>query len=291
MLKSMTGYGTSHGKIGSRRIVVEAKSVNHKFCEVSLHIPSRYSALETKITDFTRSYFSRGRIDIYIRDENTSGSYDSAKIDVARLKAYHRELVRAAKLLKIPPEVKLDTLLGLPQVVVIEEIVDLEKSWRALKPLLKLAFDSQEKMRKKEGAAVGRFFEQQIKILEKETKTVVSLVPENVRHHHKQFEERIRRLTSETDFDSQRLAQEVAYFVDRTDISEELHRLKCHIGHFGDILKAAGPVGRKLDFLLQEMNREVNTLSAKSQNALISQSVVECKHVLEKMREQVQNVE
>jgi len=291
MIKSMTGYGMARGKVGSRSIVVEAKSVNHKFCEISPHIPSRFSGLETRIIDFTRTFFKRGRVDVYVRDEPSPDAHDSVKIDIPLLKAYYKELKRAAKALKLSSEINLETLLTFPQVVLTDEVEDLEKAWRKIKSLMKAACESLQKMRAREGAAIGRFFDQQLGVLLKESKAIESLVPSNVKNFQKQLEDRIHRLYADTELDSHRLAQEVAYFVDRTDISEELHRLKHHVVHFRKITKGAGPVGRKLDFLLQEMNREVNTLSAKSQSAVISQHVVECKHILEKMREQVQNVE
>lgn len=291
MVKSMTGYGVWNGKIGPKRISIETKSVNHKFCEVNLRIFPRYSSLEGPIVEFAKSYFNRGRVDIFIRDQSGIEGHAPAKIDTDRLKEYHQKLKRVAKNLNLDSKINLDTLLSLPQVVVPEEEEDLEKFWRKLRVGIKSAFDSLEKMRNKEGKSIGIFLEKQIRVMLKEIKSIEILVPKNVKIHQGNLEERIRKLASSVEFDEQRLAQEIAYFVDRTDISEELQRLKQHIKHFGEVLKEKVPLGRKLDFLLQEMNREVNTLSSKAQNATISGHVVECKHALEKMREQVQNVE
>jgi uncharacterized protein (TIGR00255 family) len=291
MLKSMTGYGMAQGKVAAKRVIVEAKSVNHKFCEINLRLAPRYSILEGKIVEFGKSYFSRGRIDILVKEEFHGSSTAAAKIDLNKLKAYHRALKSAAKALKIQEDVRLDTLLDLPQVLIIEEDEDPETLWKQLRPLLKTAFLSLEKMKIREGDGIEEFFKHSLELLRKEVISIEKWVPKNIELHRGQLSERIQKLSNGIEVDPQRLAQEIAYFVDRSDISEELQRLTHHLAHFKEILQGKDPIGRKLDFLLQEINREVNTLSAKAQNAEISRRVVECKHTLEKMREQVQNVE
>lgn len=291
MVKSMTGYSVVQGKVGPRRLTVETKSVNHKYCEVNPRIPPRLSPLEGKILEFTKSFFHRGRIDVHLREEAWEGSALPARIEMGSIKAYHRELKKVAKALGISAEVKLDTLLNLPHVVVSQEEGNIERLWRQLKVLLGKAFEAVEKMRAKEGKTIDSFLRKQLDYLNRQVKTIETMVPENVAYHQSQLEGRIQKLTASAEMDPVRLHQEVAYFVDRTDISEELQRLKAHQKHFLEILKSKGPIGRKLDFLLQEMNREINTLSSKAQNAVISKYVVEGKHALERMREQVQNVE
>jgi len=291
MIKSMTGYGIVQGKVGGRRVVIETKSVNHKFCEVNLRLSQRFSVLEGKIAEAAKSFFSRGRIDILVKEEAVQPGEGNARIDLDRLKAYHKSLKAAALALKLPGDLRLETLITLPDVLITEEPLDLESLWRQLESLLRKSFVALEKMRQKEGLAIAKFFRDELKFLSGEVQAVEKIVPGNVEHHRQQLNERVARLASGVELDPQRLAQEVAYFVDRTDISEELQRLKHHIAHFGEILDEQGPLGRKLDFLLQEMNREANTLSAKAQSAEISQKVVNCKHCLEKLREQVQNVE
>ena len=291
MIKSMTGYGIVQGKVGERRIVVETKSVNHKFCEVNLRLSQRYSVLEGKIAEAAKGFFSRGRIDILIKEEAAQPGAGKVRIDLARLKEFHKVLKEAAQALKMPGDLRLETLLTLPDVLLTEEPLDLESLWKQLEALLQKSFIALEKMREKEGLGIAQFFKNELKTLSAEVREVEKVIPGNVEHHQRQLRERISKLSNGVELDPQRLAQEVAYFVDRTDISEELQRLKHHIAHFGDVLAEQGPLGRKLDFLLQEMSREANTLSAKAQSAEISQKVVNCKHGLEKLREQVQNVE
>jgi TIGR00255 family protein len=291
MLKSMTGYGVVQGKLGSRRVAIETKSVNHKFCEINLRLSPRYTFLEGKIAEFTKSRFNRGRIDVLIKEESPNAPKGPVKVDMERLKGFYQDLKKAAKVLKIPGEITLSSLLNLPQVLLTEEEEDLEAIWKELQPLLKASFVSLEKMRVREGQGISRFFTQHLAQFAKEIQAIEAWVPKNVELHRVQLLDRIQKLSTGVELDPQRLSQEVAYFVDRSDISEELQRLESHVAHFRELLGGREPVGRKLDFLVQEMNREVNTLSAKAQNAEISRRVVECKHLLEKMREQVQNVE
>jgi len=291
MLKSMTGYGVVQGKVGTKHVVVETKSVNHKFCEVNLRLSQRYVPLEGRIIEYTKSFFSRGRIDVLVRDEPHPSDLGLAKIDLKRLGGYYDTLKKAAAKLKIKDDIAMSTLLALPDVIVTHEEEALEKTWTALKPLLKVSYESLEKMRQKEGGSLTKFLKTQLELLEGESQWIEKRIPENVETHRKNMAERVSKIINGLEIDPQRLAQEVAYFVDRSDISEEMFRLATHIKHFHNLLGNEGEIGRKLDFLLQEMNREVNTLSAKAQSAEISQHVVECKHLIEKMREQVQNVE
>lgn len=291
MLQSMTGYGSAKGKIDNRLVLIEVKSVNHKFCEISLRASQKYSVLDGRILELAKSFFSRGRIEISIKEYVQETGSSEAKIDLSKLRSYHRTLKKAARLLKINDDISMDTLIHLPNVLKIEEEEDVEKFWLRLSPLLKNSFVSLEKMRKKEGAATGRFLTSQLEKLKTETAWIKKQVVGNVDRHQKNLNDRLAKLLAVNQVDPQKLAQEVAFFADKTDVSEELQRLEQHGTHFSELLQSKEAVGRKFDFLLQEMNREVNTLSAKAQDAMISRHVVECKHLLEKMREQVQNVE
>lgn len=290
MLKSMTGYGQAQGKVTTRRLQIAIKSVNYKYCEVHTRLPNAYSNWERQIAQVAKTYIKRGRLDISIREETTTAAPLSLKVDRSRLKALHQELSQAAKSCRIPAELNLKDLLGFNQVFVVEK--DIPKNvWSDLNKLLQQALQSLERMRTKEGKSTETFLKTQLKLLAQSTKWIQHQVPKILKDYQNQLEERIAKLTQNISVDPQRLSQEVAFFVDRTDISEELDRLQAHISHFSPLLQTNGPVGRKLDFLLQEMNREVNTLSAKIQNAAVSQKVVDCKHILERMREQVQNLE
>lgn len=290
MLKSMTGYGQAHGKVAGRSFQIEVKSVNYKYCEVNVRLPNAYLMWERAVVELAKSYVSRGRVDVFIREETAAKAPLNLKVDRPRLKVLYQELHQAAKACKVPSDLTLKDLLSFSQAFVVEKDIP-EDFWEGLAKLLHQALNALNRMRSLEGKTTAIFLKEQLNLLTQEVQWIQARVPEVLKEYHKQLEQRIAKLTQEVAFDPQRVAQEVAFFVDRTDISEELDRLASHGKHFRQLLGVAGPLGRKLDFLLQEMNREVNTLSAKIQNAAVSQRVVECKHILERMREQVQNLE
>ncbi|MCE9624731.1 MAG: hypothetical protein K8R69_04630, partial [Deltaproteobacteria bacterium] len=172
MIKSMTGYGIVQGRVGGRRVVVETKSVNHKFCEVNLRLSQRFSILEGKIAEAAKSVFSRGRIDILIKEEAVQPGEGTVRIDLAKMKDYHKALKGAAQALKLSTDLSLDTLLALPDVVITEEAIDVESLWRELEGLLKKSFAALEKMRQKEGVGIAAFFKDETKVLSQEVETV-----------------------------------------------------------------------------------------------------------------------
>lgn len=289
-MKSMTGYGMGEFRFKKRRILFEVKTVNHRFCEVNLRLPSRFYSLESDLTEFTKRNFSRGRVDIFIREigGNGKGRVKVAEDVLERYLQILKKLSRKAKQNQLP---HLETLLNLPQVIVVEEEEeDLREALAHFKRCLNQVFSKVEKVREKEGKGLEKDFSDRLDLLEDFTRRIEEKIPEMIQEYQARLKDRIEKLISQIP-DEWRLAQEVAYFVDRTDVSEEIQRLKSHLDHFREVLKEKGPVGRKLDFILQEINREINTLGAKAQHSMVSKWVVTCKHELEKMREQVQNVE
>jgi uncharacterized protein (TIGR00255 family) len=253
MAKSMTGFGQARGKIQGRRVSIELKSVNHKYCEVNLRIPSRYFILEPRIAELIKKYFQRGRIDVFVRDEGFSGNQAPLRIDRQKLKEFYRELRGAATALNLKSPIDMNTLLGFPHMFLVEEEEDSEKYWSGLRPLLKESLNSLDKMRVKEGGGITSFLSQQLKLLDQEIQQIERNVPAILNNHQVQLRERIAKLTQDIQLDSNRLAQEAAHFVDRTDISEELQRLR-PIGNILQMIKSCNP-GAKTDFL-QEMMRE-----------------------------------
>ncbi|MDX1386556.1 MAG: YicC/YloC family endoribonuclease, partial [bacterium] len=229
MLKSMTGYGSAMGVVGSHRLSVEVKSVNHKYCEVNFRIASAYASLESRVVEMAKNHFKRGRIDVFVRGDYQNGLGAPLHLDVKKLKNFHGELIKASKALKISPNIDLNTLLAFPQMVMVEEEEDLNRFWKGLEALLKKAFSNLEKMRNREGKGISSFLMEQLKFLAKEVKWIEGKVPKTVQGHQEHLEDRIKKITQNLELDPIRLAQEVAYFVDRTDISEELQRLDDHI--------------------------------------------------------------
>ncbi len=289
-MKSMTGYGMGEVKWKSGKITFEVKTVNHRFCEVNFRLPSRYYPLEAALLEFTKNSFSRGRIDIFIRESGTK-KRGKVRVDQEQLGQYLQILKKLSSEIKLNTLPQLENLLTLPQVIVVEdEEEDLQKVLELFKKSLKQVFLNVEKVREREGNKLKEAFFEHLEKIEQVIRKTEKAIPEMVQEYQNRLKEKISKLVEQTP-DEWRLAQEVAYFVDRTDVSEEIQRLNSHIDHFKEVLKEKGPIGRKLDFVLQEMNREVNTLGSKVQTSSISKSVVICKHELEKMREQVQNVE
>lgn len=286
----MTGYGMGEVKYKSGKITFEVKTVNHRFCEVNFRLPNRYYPLESALLEFTKNSFSRGRIDIFIRESGTK-KRGKVKVDQEQLGQYLQILKKLRSEIKLSSPPQLENLLSLPQVIVVEdEEEDLQKILELFKKSLKQVFLNVEKVREREGSKLKEAFFEHLKTIEQVVLKTEQKIPEMIQEYQTRLKEKISKLVEQTP-DEWKLAQEVAYFVDRTDVSEEIQRLNSHIDHFKEVLKEKGPIGRKLDFVLQEMNREVNTLGSKVQTSSISKSVVICKHELEKMREQVQNVE
>jgi len=289
-MKSMTGYGAAETTAGHKKLYVEVRTVNHRFCEVNFRLPSHLFSLETELLDFTKKCFQRGRIDIQVR-EKSEGVKAKVRIDEAQLETYIKLHQKIAKKLKVKNAPQVEDLLTLPKVLVLEEEeAQLKDFVSPLKKALTQAFKNVDQMRLKEGREIQKTFQKHLSLLEAYVEKVQSQIPKMLEDYKLRLKERIEKLSSQN-LDEWRLSQEIAYYVDRTDVAEELQRLSSHLQHFSDVLKEEEPVGRKLDFLLQEMNREINTLGSKAQNSLVSQWVVCCKHELEKMREQVQNVE
>lgn len=289
-MKSMTGYGTGEYKGKYKQFSFEVKTVNHRFCEVNLRLPPRFYHFEGELSEFTKKNFKRGRIDIFIR-ENGSNNRGRVKIDESQLDHYFKVIQKFNKRLKVKENPRLEYLLGLPHVVSLEDDEeDLKVLLNHFKKTLSAVFQKVEKMREKEGEGVRKELEHRLDLIAKHVHAIQESVPELIADYQARLRERIEKLSQQSP-DEWRLAQEVAYFVDRTDVAEELQRLESHLKHFREVTREKDAVGRKLDFILQEINREINTLGAKSQHSQTSKHVVACKHELEKMREQVQNVE
>lgn len=289
-MKSMTGYGTGEFKGKYKQFSFEVKTVNHRFCEVNLRLPPRFYHFEGELTEFTKKHFKRGRIDIFIR-ESGSNNRGRVRIDESQLEHYLKVMQKFNKKLKSKETPRLEYLLNLPHVVILEDNEeDLKVLLNHFKKTLSTVFEKVEKMREKEGGGVRKDLEFRLDLIKNHIQIIEQKIPEIISDYQSRLKDRIEKLSQQSP-DEWRLAQEVAYFVDRTDVAEELQRLESHLKHFKEVTKEKDAVGRKLDFILQEINREINTLGAKSQHSETSKQVVACKHELEKMREQVQNVE
>ena len=237
---------------------------------------------------------ARGRLTVKVSLHAADGAASGrVRLNGSLAKAYARELNRLARELKLAGPVTLETLMRAPGVLQTDaELTDVERFWPAVQKALKKALDGMIRMREREGAHLAKDLQKRIAIIRKSVERVQKQAPSVVKHYQEHLRERIRNAGLEMPaLDDERLAKEIVYFTDRTDISEELTRLHSHFQQFEDCLRSNEPVGRTLDFLAQEMNREVNTVGSKANDSLISREVVALKAELEKFREQVQNVE
>jgi uncharacterized protein (TIGR00255 family) len=293
-MKSMTGYGRGDCSQDGFKITVELSSVNRKQSEISVNLPREMEMLEAPIRDLINRYIARGRLTVRV-GLHAGASKLSARmhLNVPLAKAYARELDRLSRQLKLPGPVTLDHLARAPGVFQTDEqIAEEEDFWPAVEKALTKALQSVVKMREREGAHLARDLAQRITAMRKAVAQIQKHAPGVAERYRQQLIERIKSAGLETPrAEDDRLLKEVVYFADRSDISEELTRLESHFQQFDDGLKSKEPVGRMLDFLAQEMNREVNTIGSKANDSLISREVVILKAELEKFREQAQNVE
>ena len=294
MMKSMTGYGRGECTAKGASITVELNSVNRKQAEVSLSVPSELESIEPDLRDLILASVSRGRVSGRVVLQYTGSSRASAvAVNETQAKAYRRELSKLAKSLEIPDNLSMEGLLRLPGVLENAQPALDAKAFRApIKSALGQALEGLLSMREKEGGNLGRDLAKRLAKLRRIVKRVAKLAPDVLKHHRERLIERLKKTNVEVpDMDDDRLLREIVYYTDRTDITEELTRLGSHFVQLEECLSDVVPVGRKLDFLAQEMFREINTIGSKANDANISSEVVTLKTELEKIREQVQNVE
>ena len=291
-MNSMTGYGRGEAARGGAKFTVEISTVNRKQAELSLYLPRELDALESRARDEINAKVSRGRIAARVQWTAKSGERAQVEIDRNLANQYAKEYRKLAADLKLGGEVSLDTILRAPGVLqTSEEELDVESLWTPLRTAVRAALKELLAMRAREGANLKKDLQKRIDALQKTVKAVKRQAPKTGRRHREALLERLKQSGLELKLDDERVLKEVALYADRIDITEELTRLESHFGQFADYAKAKGPVGRTLDFLSQEMNREVNTIGSKANDPVISRLVVTMKSELEKFREQVQNVE
>jgi len=294
MLKSMTAYGRGELETPDQKWVVELRSVNHRFLELSLNLPKRLWALEDRLRKLIKSRLSRGRVEMQLTWESLGDKSLTLRLDqnlVREVRAILQELQAAGD---TQEPLRLDHFLRFSDLLVAKEAQtqDLEEIWETVFPAVAQALEVLEGMRLTEGEALASDLAGHLEVIRRELDRITAqaaLLPQLWRER---VTTRLAELLQEPiPVDESRLAQEVALMAERRDLSEELARLESHVSQFQQSLESQEPVGRKLEFLLQEMLREINTVGAKAGDLLISQAVLEVKGVLERLREQVQNIE
>ena len=291
-MNSMTGYGRGESSRGGVKFTVEISTVNRKQAELSVYLPRELDSLESKVRDEINANISRGRIVAKVQFNATSAVKSQVRIDRPLAKQYAREYRALAKELKLDGKMSLDAILRAPGVLQnSDESLDVESLWKPLRMAVRSALGELLAMRAKEGANLKKDLKKRVSALQKAVKTVSKQAPKTASRHRETLMERLKQAGLELKLDDERVLKEVALYADRIDITEELTRLESHFDQFADYAQSTSPVGRTLDFLSQEMNREVNTIGSKANDPQISRLVVLMKSELEKFREQVQNVE
>lgn len=291
-MNSMTGYGRMRTEQEGRELTVELKSVNHRFLDLAFRMPRSFSFIEDDMRKLLGARLSRGHIDVFVTYRNLRSDSKRVDVDEALLNGYLTAIRHIEDMTQLKDDFTLRSAASLPDVM---NVTEADEDQEALKSLmteaLNGAIDQLIAMRKREGEALKADILGRIDKLEKMTEDIETRYPQTVEEYTARLRAKIEELLGDTKVDEQRLLQEVAIMADRSAIAEETVRLHSHFSQVRSFAAAAEPVGRKLDFIVQELNREVNTISSKSQDVPITNLVVEAKAEIEKIREQVQNVE
>ncbi len=292
MLRSMTGFGAGRATVESEEIAVEIRSVNHKFCEIKVRSSRELATLEPLVLKLVKERVARGAIDVSLKRASRTAGGLVPTVDVHLAREYRRAFSELAAAIGVPDEIALRDVALQPNVIRLDEPeVSLDSAARAVEQALGTAIDALTAMRVKEGVALGADLSHRLALVATLVGEVRAIAPKTVDEYKKRLEERIAELARTGTVDPQRIAQEVAFFADRTDVAEEMTRLASHLDQFRALIASGEPAGRKMDFLVQEMHREVNTTGSKSQHPELSHRVVQLKAELERIREQVQNIE
>lgn len=293
LLKSMTGYGKGEYENELYRFIVEIKSVNHRYNDILVKMPRHISYLEDTIKKKVKEKISRGKVDVYVNLEYVNESAVDVKVDIPLAYSYKLALEDLRLKLNIEDNIRLNNILSMNEVVKTErKAVDENLIEDSLLNSLHMAIANIAQMREKEGEELRKDMLLKLDHIQNFLEAIQERSPSVVIEHKEKLRERINELLDNSvAIDEDRLSNEVAFFADKSSIDEEIVRLRSHIKQFKSILDEEDSVGRKLDFLIQEFNREINTIGSKANDITISKYVVELKAELEKIREQVQNIE
>lgn len=292
MIKSMTGFGRGEHEEFGRSYIVEIKSVNHRYSDISVKLPKQLSYLEDTIRKFVSEHISRGKIDVYITQDKYSEDEIRVTVDHALASSYIKALHELRDTYKLEDDVSVSNVSKFPDLLTVDRVEDdKDKVWNTLSAAIEESLENLTKMREMEGRKLFEDLSNRAKYIKSVVDEINKRSPVVVQEYKTKLEERIKQLLGDIPVDETRLAQEVAIFADKSSITEEVVRLYSHLDQLLSILNEDVPVGRKLDFLVQEMNREINTIGSKASDIIITRYVVEVKSEIEKIREQIQNIE
>ena len=292
MIKSMTGFGRCEIAGKDRKLTVEMKSVNHRYLDVAIKMPKKFNFFESAIRTELKNYISRGKVDVFITCEDYSEDSGSLKYNKALAKEYLTYLRQMAEELELDNDIRVSTLSRYPDVFVMEEQnIDEEELWKDLQSAIKGAAENFVKTRIVEGENLLKDLNVKLDTMLAHVDFITERSPKLIQEYKEKLREKVRELLEDVQIDESRLYMEVTIFADKVCVDEELVRLRSHVESTKKELAGGGSIGRKLDFIAQEMNREANTILSKSTDLEISNCAIELKTEIEKVREQIQNIE
>ena len=294
MIKSMTGFGRGEVTENNRKFTVEIKAVNHRYLEVSVKLPKKLSAFEANIRNVMKEYMERGKVDVFVSLEDYNEAAETVKYNPALAREYMKYLQKMADDFGIQNDIRLSVLARFPDVFTMEDIeTDEEELWSSLEKAVRAACERFAAAREKEGEELKSDLLQKLDEMADYVSFIEVRSPEIVVEYRKKLEEKLRDMLSSLDVqaDEGRIVTEVTIYADKICVDEETVRLKSHVKAMRDALNEGGACGRKLDFIAQEMNREANTTLSKSGDLALTDKAIALKTVIEKIREQIQNVE
>lgn len=292
VLSSMTGFGRYEVSEADRKMTAEIKSVNHRYCDINVKMPKKLAQFETEIRNIVKRYVQRGKVDVYLSYEDSVDRRDSVKYNKTLAGQYVAALRQMKEDFGLDDEIKLSLISRFPDVLVLEEHeTDLEELWNFVRPGVEAACESLVRMRAAEGEHLREDLTGKLDEMLVHIGFIKERSPEIIRAYRAGLESRVRELLDGSGIDESRIAMETAIYADKLSIDEEIVRLESHIKATRDILNGGGAVGRKLDFIAQEMNREANTILSKANDMQISDKAIDLKTSIEKVREQIQNLE
>ena len=291
MIKSMTGYGKSSLSINSREYQVEIKTVNHKYIDTNIRMPRIISYLEEDVRKLIASKIKRGKVDISISFENYSSDGNDIRINTELAKMYIENLKKLAEEENISANIEVTEITRLPDVLTIKSNLDENQIKSELLQVVDEAVNQLINMRQNEGNRISEDILTKISQIEEKNEEIFKLSTGLIDEYVVKLETRIKEILKTEELDKSRLMQEVVIYADKCSVEEEITRLKSHIGQLRNLIDSEGPSGKKMDFIIQEMNRETNTIGSKANNLEIVNRVVDIKTILEDIREQIQNIE
>ena len=289
---SMTGYGSAKGEVGGQVITIELKSVNNRFLDCSVRLPRNLLFAEEVIKQTVSESVKRGKVDVYVSTQASQDADTVVCVNQALAGEYYNAIVQIAEALHLEPGISAGSIARMPDVLTVEKKeLDKEQTSAALRELTRAAVEEFNAMRSREGERLRTDMLSKLETIEGYVTQVEARSPETVREYRERLERRLQEMLDGKGYDEQRIITEAAIFADRTAVDEETVRLRSHIAQFRAMLEEGSPIGRKMDFLVQEFNRESNTIGSKCSDAALTAVVVELKSEIEKIREQLQNLE